>query len=271
MSSKRVVVLGESGMLGGYVAAYLRSKNFEVATPERFDAKTIHAKTLETILQKENPTAVVNCIGIIKQRNATSKEMKKVNGEFPHVLQSACEKVGATLVHISTDCVFDGNRGKYTEEDPPDEIDSYGRSKAKGEPLGATTIRTSIIGSEKRNKLGLLEWVKSQQGKTVHGYTNHFWNGVTTLQLAKHIAEILDSGEYWKGVRHYFSPQDVSKYELVKMISDAYKLGVVVEPFETETPCDRTLRSVYTFPTVPSILEQLQELQEFDTHYLHEI
>ena len=127
-------------------------------------------------------------------------------------------------------------------------------------------IRTSIIGEELKNKYSLLEWVKSHQDKELKGFTNHYWNGVTCLQLSKIIEKIIVNKYYWKGVRHIFSPQPVSKYEIVAMINDIYGLDNTVIEYETETMVDKTLLSKYNqceMMNIPDLYTQITELQQY--------
>lgn len=266
LSKPKVLLLGSTGMLGTYVRIYLeKNPNIEIITGSQFSAASISLENLTQIIEKESPTVVLNCIGVIKQRNAVGIEsMIEVNALFPHRLMTACNSVGAKLIHISTDCVFSGHRGRYAENDPHDALDAYGKTKSLGEPRTATVIRTSIIGSENKNKLSLLEWVKSKRGKSCDGYVDHYWNGVTCLQLAKVIEKIITSDLYWQGVRHIGCRGIVNKFSLISMISGVYELGISVNPIRAGV-CDRSLliESPSDFES-PSIEVQLKELREFD-------
>ena len=171
------------------------------------------------------------------------------------------------FIHVTTDCVFSGSKGNYVETDEHDEINNYGISKSLGE-LGynTTVIRTSIIGEELKNKYSLLEWVKKHNNTTLNGYTNHHWNGVTCLQLAKIINKMINENIWWNGVRHIFSPTSVTKYELVNMINHTYELNNTIEPLETENAVNKTLNSIYdvnyTFD-IPELDVQINELRAF--------
>ena len=265
-SKPTIAVLGHTGMLGGYITTHFKKEEYDVALANPFDAATATTEELrELVSGLRGPAVVINCIGIIKQRpGITDEQFMAVNAEFPRRLQEATAAAGARLIHISTDCVFSGKHGLYTERHTPDPVDEYSRSKLSGEPAGATVVRTSCIGSERKQKLSLLEWVKAQAGKEVGGYTNHFWNGVTCLQLAVFLEQQVAQDALWEGVRHYHSPQDVSKYELVRMMSDAYGLRVAVQPVEAPVAVNRTLRSVQPLPPPPGLEEQLRKLHEFD-------
>jgi dTDP-4-dehydrorhamnose reductase len=147
------------------------------------------------------------------------------------------------MIHITTDCVFSGKDGSYNELSEHDETNDYGMSKSLGELCNATIIRTSIIGEEVQNKRSLLEWVKSNKGKDINGFVNHFWNGVTCLELSNVIYKIINEKLYWNGVRHIFSPKSVSKFELVSMINEVYNLNIKINPFETEN-VDKTITTI---------------------------
>ncbi len=265
MSSNTVTILGESGMLGCYIAAYFAEHARDVTTPPRFNAAQASIESLTEILRQSGGRAVINCIGAIRQRDVSEEDMRAVNAEFPHRLAAACAALDMPLIHISTDCVFSGARGGYVETDVPDARDVYGASKAAGEPRSVSVIRTSLIGSERRNKRSLLEWVKTRAGREADGYTNQQWNGVTCLQLAEFLERIIAEDDYWQGVRHYFSPRSVSKYELVSLISDAYHLDVQVHKVDATASRDLTLASEYEFVSPPDIRQQLIEMYAFDT------
>lgn len=209
---------------------------------------------------------VINCIGTIKPfiEGASTVETLSINAIFPHLLADYCNRNGSRLIHITTDCVFSGlDREPYLESHSHDATDLYGRSKSLGEPSGAMVLRTSIIGHEIRNNVSLVEWVKSQAGNEVSGFTNHIWNGVTTLTYAACCEEIMEEGLFENGLFHIFSPDTVTKCELVGMISEALNLGVKVKPTETEVPCYRNLGTEYILSgnlKIPSLHDQIAKL-----------
>lgn len=250
-------------MLGKYVMEHFsRIAGFSVlgVTRNEFDAVTDDVKTLQ-LYQYD---VVINCIGTIKSvvDSVGVVNTIKVNSLFPHTIANECKSYNTRLIHITTDCVFSGERGSYTENDLHDATDVYGKTKSLGEPETAMVIRTSIIGEEVA-KRSLIEWVKSKANTTVSGYTNHTWNGVTCLELAKFIEGCIKTDNYWTGVQHVFSPQDVTKLELVHMISDAFNLSVDTIPTETQPPVYRTLRTIYTPKIQKSLREQINELPGF--------
>ncbi len=273
MSKKRVFVFGATGMLGAYVTKYLSLQpNIFVVPVTREDFDILKANYGDLINwcrhnEVEYDDVIVNCAGLIKHRNSSHEDMMKVNTWFPYDLQEISIAYGCPVIHITTDCVYSGKAGKpYNENSPHDAEDDYGKTKSGGEPLLITNIRTSIIGEEKNNKLSLIEWVKAQQDKDVDLYCAVYWNGVTCLQLAKYIYEIINKDKYWLGTRHYHSPNKISKSSLIQDI--AHLWGIT---FKSTTQIDAlqqhkmmTLKSNYSFKKPPPILVQLQQLKEFN-------
>ena len=258
-------MLGKNGMLGGYVYNYL-SEYFDVigTTRRELDAATVNTSFVSSNIKPED--VVINCIGVVPQRGNPRKiDFVVVNSVFPLIVQEVCNEKGAKFIHITTDCVFDGLIGDYNENDKHDAHDIYGATKSLGEPDDATIVRTSIIGEEKYNFCSLLEWVKSNKGKEISGFTNHIWNGITCLQFAKICKYMIDTNIFWRGAKHITSPNPITKYELVKLISEVYNLNIKVIPHTTEVTCDRTLSSVRTDVSIsiPDLKTQLIEMKDF--------
>jgi dTDP-4-dehydrorhamnose reductase len=273
-----VYVFGVSGMLGNYLRETLNTNGIHLVgfTRDNYDIKECSYQTLyelfETHAIVENDV-VVNCAGIIPQKNTDKKLFYVVNAVFPILLSCVANVRRVKLVHITTDCVYDGRVGQYTEHDPHTEQGDYGLSKSLGENIQATIIRTSIIGHERYGKKSLLEWVLSDHlstGNVIQGYTHHRWNGLTCLELSKFITHIIRNDLLWNGVRHIFS-NTVSKYELLCMIRDTYGLHTLtIQPCVTAS-VDKSLCSVYASSVesfgyeIPPLATQVQEL------YMHHI
>ncbi len=258
----RLLILGGSGMLGhqlwrGLHAQHdtwvtLRRPVADFAAHNLFDeAKAIQAdditddESLGRALDQANPEAVINCVGLIKQRDEASDEAltSRVNADFPHRLAKHCGKVGARLIHFSTDCVFSGTKGNYTEADPPDATDLYGQSKHRGEVADAycVTLRTSVIGHELDTNLALLDWFLSQRGKTLSGFTKAIYSGFTTVEMARIVDRILTQHPELSGVWHVASAP-ISKFDLLKLCQIKLGWEGVIEP-DDEFVCDRTLNT----------------------------
>jgi dTDP-4-dehydrorhamnose reductase len=263
----KIVIFGSNGMLGNYLNKYLSSKYEVLAlTRKDFDIGNINESKLLDFLRNtvKKDDVILNAAGIIKQRgNIDVLNMVMVNSVFPHILAKFKNEIDCKIIHITTDCVFSGLKGGYVESDKHDCLDDYGKSKSLGENENITNIRTSIIGEEITNKKSLLEWVISNKNKTVDGYENHIWNGVTCLELAKLIDEIIKNNTYWNGIKHVFSPDTVSKYELVSMINEIYNLDIIVNKKNTDIPCYRNLQTSLTPMITNSLFKQISEQKEF--------
>lgn len=275
---KKIIIIGSKGMAGHLIRQTLIEANlFEVIdiskSNEYFKSTyTLDLKELsmlDTILKKEDADIIINCAGILNELAENNPENSIfVNSFLPHFLAARSKR----LLHISTDCVFDGSRGNYTENDIKDGLGFYAETKSLGEVLYAPhlTIRTSIIGPElKANGIGLLHWFLKQNGK-VNGYTEAFWSGVTTLQLAKGILHLIDSPEI-TGLIHYTNNEKISKYELLKIISVIFQKDITIEP-SSSYHVDKSLRN--TKPDlnlgVPGYIKMITELYEYVEKHKYE-
>lgn len=267
----KIIVLGSGGMLGRYVTKYL-SPNYNVIATTRKDFNFANANKalVNEYLDSFNLAqgdVIINCMGIIKSQISSIGELESIliNSAVPHMIADYCESLSVNVVHATTDCIYSGDRGMYTEDDPMDVHDIYGVTKALGESPKATNVRVSIIGEEVGQARSLVEWIKSSSGKTVNGFTDHKWNGVTCLEWAKFVESMIISGEFWKGTVHVYSPQPVTKAELVQMVSDVYDLGLTVNVTTSNKACDRTLDSVKMHNLIKRTLrEQVEEMKEFN-------
>ncbi len=265
---ERVVIFGAKGMLGHAVCSYLSHKGYEIQylSKSEFDiSKESHEKIRNFIRRGDY---VINCSAVLKSVMAklTPEDLFRVNAVFPINLGLLCRSIGAKLFHITTDGVFDGAKGSYSEEDLINPQDLYAFSKSAGEAADAMIFRTSVIGEEISEGRSLLSWAMSQRGKSINGYTNHLWNGITTLELAKVIETVISTELYAKGLYHLHSPDKASKYELLSTINQIYSLGLVITPSNAERACDYTLRTCRKLSTkliTKSISSQIQEMRSF--------
>lgn len=268
----KIFLFGGNGMLGNYVNTYLKDKYKIVKiTRQDYDLSNLSIESLQQFLinkKLQKDDIVINCAGVIpqasKQRDINTRLYFLINTTFPIILSMICLQNNAKMIHITTDCVFSGKDGNYNEKSIHDETNDYGMSKSLGELCHATIIRTSIIGEEVNNKRSLLEWVKSNKDKEISGYTNHYWNGITCLQLSKIINDIIDKNLYWIGVKHIFSPTPVSKYQLLCMINEIYDLNITINEYQTKDKINKTIRTIddYLF-TIPDLSIQINEIKKF--------
>lgn len=256
----KVLILGGDGMLGHKAWQVLksdldvflttRSAFAEVEQFGIFDRNraicqidVLDFSVLEKTIKEISPEVILNCIGIVKQREEAKDPVKsiKINSLFPHKLSELCYNTNARLIHFSTDCVFSGKKGTYTEQDCPDPVDLYGRTKLLGEVVSgnALTLRTSIIGHELKTKHGLFEWFLSQEGGTVKGYTRAIFSGFPTVILCEILKDIIIKYKNLKGLYHIAS-NPIDKYSLLRLIKSIYNLDIRIEKYD-EFVCDRSL------------------------------
>jgi dTDP-4-dehydrorhamnose reductase len=282
----RLLVLGGDGMLGHKMLQTLEGHGDEVCcTLEgswddpahgpidlfREDNTLCHVDLMnylafEPRLRELRPDVVVNCVGIIKQRPDAKSPLPSIelNALLPHRLAETCREWSGRVVHFSTDCVFSGREGGYTEESPSDAEDLYGKTKYLGEVQGenALTLRTSIIGRELSHFGSLLEWFLSQEGRSVHGYTGAIYSGVTTNHLADLVGDLLRDHPGLSGLYHVVS-EPITKHDLLRLIGEAYGLHIEIVP-DGEVRCDRSMKGDrlrqaigYVCPAWPDLVAQL--------------
>jgi dTDP-4-dehydrorhamnose reductase len=248
----RVLIFGVTGMLGHKLYEVLQSSCEVYGTTRSgsvndsnivplIDARN-KTKIQQTIDQVK-PDVVVNCIGLVKQ-NPEAKDKQAsviINALLPHKLHELCEQRGARLIQISTDCVFNGANGNYTESDWANPVDLYGHSKCVGEVIAdnALTIRTSMIGRELRGHYGLLEWLIKNQGGNVSGYTKSIFSGFPTLHLSFILQKIIMELKDLSGLYHIAS-KPIDKYSLLKMINQEMGLGIKIDKVPG-VECNRSL------------------------------
>ena len=281
----RILILGGAGMLGHRLVADLRT-DFDVWTTLRgappatgpdglFDPQrtiggidVLNVDALTEVLATVRPDVVINCVGIIKQLAAAKDPFLSVsiNSLLPHRLHRLCRAAGARLIHFSTDCVFSGRTGNYSEDDQSDAFDLYGRSKFLGETVGdgAFTIRSSIIGHELATSSGLLEWFLSQRGQRVRGYRRAIFSGFTTTEMARIVRRVLTEHPELSGTLQV-SSEPIDKYDLLTLIKKVYRVDALIVP-DDEVQIDRSLDSTrfrqltgYVPPPWPQMIEEMAE------------
>lgn len=275
---KKVLVLGAGGMAGHMVYYYLASlKKYSLYTICHKTALNEHSfildvrdtKKLTAILVDVQPDVIINCIGVlIKGSQKSIENAVYINAYYPHLLSNIINNnlQASKLIHISTDCVFSGEKGNYTVDDKKDALDVYGMTKNLGEVINERdlTIRTSIIGPElKKNGEGLFHWLFSNRtAKEINGYTKSIWSGVTTLELAKVIdfAVTMDL----RGLHQLSNNTQITKYNLLKLIAAQFNLLIEIKSINGVIS-DKSIISSISDYTVPSYSEMLKSLYDFMT------
>lgn len=258
----KILVLGASGMLGNAMIRVMSEKadwqvygTLRSESSKRFFSADIAARLLsgvdveqhDSLMQsfiRVRPDVVINCIGLIKQLADAEDPLQAIpiNSLLPHRLSRLCELSGARLVHMSTDCVFAGEKGGYRESDPSDAKDLYGKSKFLGEVVypHTITVRTSIIGHELQSAHGLVEWFLLQQGQC-KGFTRTAFSGLPTVVLAQIIRDVVIPRTDLHGVYHV-AARAISKHDLLMMIADVYGKSIEIVP-DDKLVIDRSLNA----------------------------
>jgi dTDP-4-dehydrorhamnose reductase len=263
MTRTRVLVIGGSGMLGhkvfqvlasqAHLEAFVTVRSAAALPPElrhlaenrlRTGVDAENFDTMVRALAAVEPEVVINCIGVIKQLPEAHDALTclSLNAQLPHRLSLLCRAAGARLIHVSTDCVFEGDRGGYIEEDRADANDLYGRTKYLGEVTypHCVTLRTSIIGHELRGHHGLVDWFL-RAGSLVKGYRQAFFSGLPTVELSRVIADQVIPRPDISGLVHV-SADRISKYDLLCLIRERYDIVTEIQPTD-DVRIDRSLRS----------------------------
>lgn len=272
---KKIMIIGSRGMAGHTIFKYLDSLNkYELINTARqkLNRDTLIIDVVKDInylirvIENNQPDVIINCVGIlVKESENNNIDAIAVNACFPHLLADAIKNMKTKIIHLSTDCVFDGKKGKYSEVDIPNETNNYGKSKIVGEIIDDKnlTLRFSIIGHElKKNGTGLFHWFMKQKG-IVKGFTRAWWNGITTLELAKQLDKIINTK--LTGIYHLAPDFVINKAQLLSKITYIWQHPITLVP-ETKFTQDKTLvnnRKKEYNPKIPDYDTQLKEMKEF--------
>jgi dTDP-4-dehydrorhamnose reductase len=239
----KILVFGSNGMIGSTVFRYLDkytncntvgalrdSQNKLLLLKNTYYIDSYNFQNLYKCINLIRPDYVINCVGITKHRKLSNNIIKslQINSIIPHNISLLCKIFNARLIQISTDCIFSGLKGNYIESDLPDALDIYGKTKFLGEVKEShvLNIRTSTIGHEIIGANGLLEWFLASN-KSVDGYRNAFFSGITTLELAKVICFIIENNFILSGV-YNVGGMKVDKYTLLKLIAFVYNKKIKI-------------------------------------------
>lgn len=263
MANERILILGVTGMLGHTLFKEMnKNENFEVFgttrnknslegyfTAEELDTirDGVDADNFETVIRaiaSVQPTIIINCIGIIKQLPISKDPLTAitVNAQLPHRLSLVTRTANARLIHISTDCVFDGKKGNYTEQDLSNAEDLYGKTKYLGEVHypHCITLRTSIIGHELKTNFSLVDWFMSQEGE-VNGFTKAIYSGFPTIEMVNIISNYVIPNKTLSGLYHV-SSDAISKYNLLDIIKNVYQKDIKINATD-DFVLDRSMNS----------------------------
>lgn len=287
---KKIVVVGSTGMLGSVVTRYFETLDMDIHEVNRKGISVVKknenslldlesAYNLSEIIPTKSVNVVINCAGLIRQlinpNQAFDVERAyKVNAIFPEKLNAWSERNGIPVIQIGTDCVYSGTDGTYNEKNVFDPSDIYGQTKAMGENKSpsAMTLRSSIVGLERSTSNSLMSWLRSQpMNSKIKGYTNHYWNGITTLAFAKVVAGAIANENIHAGTFHLVPANQVSKYELLQyFIEEFERTDIELSCFENPMGLDRTLSTLFKgenekfwldggYNNVPTIKEMVEE------------
>jgi dTDP-4-dehydrorhamnose reductase len=253
-----VLILGATGMLGSACIKVLGlNPGLEIIGTSRhsnqnyveFDAAK---DDIRELLNRIKPNWVINCIGVIKPyinegEHDSIANAHRINSEFPKLLAGGALEINSKVIQIATDCVFSGGSGLYSETDPHDATDVYGKTKSQGEASGPNfmNVRSSIIGPEVGRSTSLLEWFRNQPIKAkLNGFTDHLWNGITTYHFARMCSGVIDADEFFPGVHHFIPGDIVSKAELLHIFAEVYgRTDISISDVESKQSINRTLKT----------------------------
>ena len=247
----KILILGGDGMIGHKMAQVLSVQNHEIFISVRenkdLTLKRISPKakvffndflkdSILDFLDKVNPDVIINAIGITIRRGAAENISDTIylNSLFPHQISSWALTFKKRLIHFSTDCVFSGSEGSYLEDATPNALDYYGKTKGLGEinSKSSLTIRSSMIGPELYNKTELFEWIINNKEKEINGFSRVMYSGVTTVYMARLLADLIDNHKNLIGIYNIAS-KPISKFELLHLINDNFDLGLIINEDKT--------------------------------------
>lgn len=282
----KYIILGAGGMAGHLIAIYLKEQGEDVIGIARrklnfvpsIELDILKFSTLTKVITREKPDCIINCIGILNQFAEKNKsEAVLLNAYLPHLLADISKEIGSKVIHMSTDCVFSGEKGSYTEYDKPDGSTVYDRTKAIGELNEYNlTFRNSIVGPDiNENGIGLFNWFMKQKG-AICGYNKCIWTGVTTLTLAKAMHKA--SYSEYHGIINLVNNECITKFSLLKLFNIYSKKNLTIRSVNGVIQDKSLLRTRFDFEyNVPTYEHMIIEMFTWITshenlykHYLEE-
>jgi dTDP-4-dehydrorhamnose reductase len=266
----KALILGADGMLGHVVKLYFQEQGYEVKGTSRSDSQDLvfdamlNMSDLDKYIDDFVPDAVVNCIGILNKVAEENHSLAvMVNSYLPNYLDELCKDKKVKFVHISTDCVFDGKSGEYTENSFKDATSYYGLSKSLGEINNDTnvTLRTSIVGPDINGQgIGLFQWFMNQENEA-NGFDKAIWTGVTTIELAKAIEKAIQNN--LTGLRHVVNNGKIDKYSLLELFKKYFNKDIEIKR-KSDYKSDKSLiRSTDFDFGVPSYEQMIKEMSDW--------
>jgi dTDP-4-dehydrorhamnose reductase len=286
-----ILIIGSTGMLGSAVAKLLDSTNHVIVESNTTGNSLIQSNncikfditknSVEELFEQISIPIdfIINCSGVIRHKidEVSLDSVRKaqiINTDFPKELAVVGDSKSIRIIQIATDCVYSGSTGLYDEDSVHDAVDYYGRTKSDGEIKlkNSMFLRCSIIGKEIKHHVSFMDWILEQPiNSNLKGFTNHLWNGVTTLHFAKIVLGVVNSNSFEAGIHHVIAGDSASKFEMIEMISKSFgRDDINVEKFQAGTPIDRRLATKFPnfnrnlwlnagYDTPPSIHEMITE------------
>ena len=255
-----VLVFGGTGLAGSALIRILTDAGHDVTAPPRQVFDIQRGTPGKSLIQGID--AVINAAVQKAITPETEAASARINSQFPQEIAALCRAAGLPFIQISTDGVFSGQAGPYDEAHAPDPADAYGRQKLAGEPEECMVLRTSLIGPEQAHFTALLCWLLEQKA-ACPGFTNHLWNGLTSLAFARTVERIIAAGLFTPGIRHLYA-DDVSKCDLLQMLASNFVQDLEIIPSEAPDPRDRRLRTRHgefiAALDIPPLATQVAEL-----------
>ena len=273
----KILVLGADGMLGHVVKLYFQEHGYTAkGTSRRIDSKSIdedyyydvakNIKDIEPIIEKFKPGVIINCVGLLNKVAEENQSLAVLlNSYLPHYIDEICAKNDIKFIHVSTDCVFSGTKGEYTEDSFKDAISFYGQSKALGEINNGSnlTLRTSIVGPDTNDKgIGLFQWFMNQEIET-RGFDKVIWTGVTTMELAKCMEIAIKNN--LTGLRHVVNNNKIDKYSLLNLFKIHFNKDIKIN-LNSDVISDKSVIRTTDFDfEVPTYDQMVKEMADWVT------
>jgi dTDP-4-dehydrorhamnose reductase len=253
---KKIAIIGATGFLGSALCRELNHLGVIPIDRSIFDINS-SIDLLKNILIAAKADYVIQAAALLRPQaeRLAEQTVYDVNAHFPQKLAKVCKSLNIPMLHFSTDTVFDGSMGRYLETDRCSATDIYGKSKALGDQAECMIIRMSLLGNMEQSG-SFLQWLNLNKGKTIEGFVNRPWNGVSVKTVTRIVSDIVVNNLYEIGVNHIHSPNSVSRYELIQLLDQKYRFHLTVVPSEAADKMDRTLCSTKQLTRLVKSIEE---------------